>query len=189
MSRCSVATFRAVRDCHEADGRMPARCRGACRHRLSHRPATRPPGRSGFASRPAIPSTRCPIAISRWNSWRLAAICATHHVAAGRGDRHLVDAAIRLRDGCRMPFRPARRSCRRRKTRTRPNWCAPRPAASTATLIAPSDRHEGAAAGLFEGHAGRQGSRSSTPPSQLELSIAAMTGMVSRHGRIEREAT
>jgi hypothetical protein len=32
---------------------------------------------------------------------------------------------------CPTPFRPARRSCRRRKTRMRPNWCAPRPAAST----------------------------------------------------------
>jgi argininosuccinate lyase len=57
-------------------------------------------------------------------------------VTLGRGDRHLVDAAIRIRHACRTRFPPARRSCRRRRTRMRPNWSAPRPAASMATLIA-----------------------------------------------------
>ena len=50
---------------------------------------------------------------------------------------------------------PARRSCRRSAIPTPPNWCAPRPAASSARYGA-ADRDEGTAAGLSKGHAGRQ---------------------------------
>ena len=49
-------------------------------------------------------------------------------VAAGRGDRDLDDAAVRLREALPTPSPPARRSCRRRRTPTPPSWCAPRSA-------------------------------------------------------------
>ena len=53
-------------------------------------------------------------------------------VALRRGDRDLDDAAVRLRRACPTSSPPARRSCRRSAIPTPPNWCAPRPAASSA---------------------------------------------------------
>ncbi len=45
-------------------------------------------------------------------------------------------------------------------------------------LPGPADGDEGPAARLFQGHAGGQGGRPSTPSTALRLAIAAMTGMV-----------
>jgi argininosuccinate lyase len=75
------------------------------------------------------------------------------------------------------PFPPARRSCRRRRIPMRPNWSAPRPAASTVRWW-PSDHHEGSAAGLFEGHAGRQGTGL-----RRGIQPRAVNGSHDRHGR------
>ena len=50
-----------------------------------------------------------------------AAICAAQPLAAGRGDRALDDAAVRLRRACRTPSPPARRSCRRSAIPTPPS--------------------------------------------------------------------
>ncbi len=117
-----------------AHGRMPAGCGCARRHRLSDRPADdggqalgfREPTRNSIDSGVG-PRFRAGVPVD-WPP-----ICGNASVAAGGGDRHLVDAAVRLRADCRIPFRPAPRSCRRRRTPTPPSWCAPRPAASTAT--------------------------------------------------------
>jgi argininosuccinate lyase len=66
-------------------------------------------------------------ALERWRRLDLRrCICR-----ARRGDRDLDDAAVRLRR-CPTSSPPAPRSCRRSATRTPPNWCAPRPAASSA---------------------------------------------------------
>ncbi len=100
-------------------------------------PASRSTGtrlhrRSAFASRQGTRSTASPTAISRWNSCRSrrSARCTCRgwpkRSSSGRR-RNSVSC------GCRTAFPPAPRSCRRRRTRTPPNWCAPRPAASTAT--------------------------------------------------------
>ena len=50
-------------------------------------------------------------------------------VALRRGDRDLVQRAIRASSGCRMRSPPAARSCRRSAIRTRPSWCGRRPGA------------------------------------------------------------
>ena len=79
-------------------------------------------------------------------------------VALCRRDRAVVLAARRLRRRSRTSSPPAHRSCRRSAIRTRPNWCAPRPGASSARCR-PLDGDEGTAARLPEGHAGGQGER------------------------------
>ena len=53
-------------------------------------------------------------------------------VALRRRDRDLVLAAHRASCGCPTSSPPAPRSCRRSAIRMPPNWCAPRPAASSA---------------------------------------------------------
>jgi len=61
----------------------------------------------------------------------IAAICATH---LSRLAEEIVIWSTRSSAscGCPTPSPPAPPSCRRRRTPTRPNWCGPRPAASTA---------------------------------------------------------
>ena len=46
----------------------------------------------------------------------------------GRGGDHLGHRRVRLRQAATTPIQPARRSCRRRRTRTSPSWPAARPA-------------------------------------------------------------
>ena len=57
-------------------------------------------------------------------------------VAAGRGDRALVLGGVRVLRGDATPGRRAPRSCRRRRTRTRPSCCARRRRAIVAHLAA-----------------------------------------------------
>ncbi len=59
-------------------------------------------------------------------------ICAMHLVALCRRTGDLVFGAVSVSSPCRTGFRPGRRSCRRRKTRMRPSWCAPRSGVSLA---------------------------------------------------------
>ena len=55
------------------------------------------------------------------------------------------------------PGRRARRSCRRRRTPTRPSCCAPRRRGVAAHLVGAARRHARPAADLQQGHAGGQG--------------------------------
>ena len=57
-------------------------------------------------------------------------------VAPRRGDRALVRRRSSASSACPTPSPPAARSCRRSATPTRPSWCAPRPAASSARSMA-----------------------------------------------------
>ena len=54
-------------------------------------------------------------------------------LAAGRGDRAVVLGGVRLLRGAATPGRRAPRSCRRRRTRTRPSCCARRRRGSSGT--------------------------------------------------------
>jgi hypothetical protein len=62
----------------------------------------------------------------------LAAICATHLSRLAEEIVIWSTPQFGFVRSCRTRSPPAPPSCRRRRTRTRPNWCAPRPGASTA---------------------------------------------------------
>ena len=141
---------------HRADGRKPARRRGACRHRLSDRPAHDgqgaglPRADAQFAGQRVRPRFRAGVPVGRGDLRHAS-------VAAGRGDRHLVDAAIRLREAVgqlldRLVDHAAEEEPRRRRTGAGQDRPRQRPSDR------PADGDEGPAADLFQGHAGRQGS-------------------------------
>ena len=129
VRRATAARFAR---CQRAAERMPARRRGAGRHRPFRSTATRRRRRSASTGRRATRSTPCRDRDFALEFLAAAAIAAMHLSRLRRGDRHLVDAAVRLRPAVGHASPPAPRSCRRSATPTPPSWCAPRPAASSA---------------------------------------------------------
>ena len=78
-------------------------------------------------------------------------------LAAGRGDRALVLGGVRVLRGVATRGRRAPRSCRRRRTPTRPSCCARRRRGSSRHLAALARRDARPPADLQQGHAGGQG--------------------------------
>jgi argininosuccinate lyase len=106
-----------------------------------------------------------------------ASICATHLSRLAEEIVIWVDAAVRLRaaDGRlhhRLLDHAAEAQPRRRRAGARQDrphhWARCRPA----------DRHEGPAAGLFQGHAGGQGPGCSRPSTPWNWRCKAMAGMI-----------
>jgi argininosuccinate lyase len=122
--------------------------------------ALRPPRRSASTGRRRTRSTRSPTATSCWRRCRPPR--SPRCICRGFAEEIVIWTSPLVRPSCKLSATsspPARRSCRRSAIRTRPSWCAPRPAASSAALTALTDRDEGPAARLSKGHAGGQGGR------------------------------
>ncbi len=117
------------RDC--AHGRMPARRGCARRHVLSggpprHRASARLPRTHPQFPRFGLrPRLRAGLSFG----WHRSAPCTCRALPRKSSSGRRRNSAS---CGCPTASRPARRSCRRRRTPMLPNWCAPRPAASTA---------------------------------------------------------
>ncbi len=127
LCRDGRARPRPLCRCAQAAERIPAGRCGAGRHLVSDRPHG---DREGARLRPADGQfARCGLR-SRFRAGD----------AVGGGDLRRAPVALRRRDrdldlaagrgscGCPTNTPPAPRSCRRSATRTRRNWCAPRPA-------------------------------------------------------------
>ena len=129
---------RAVRasPTRQAD-RAAARRRRAGGRELRHRP---PRGRGASSASPAASrrtrSTRSPTATSSSTSCSAAATCLTHLARLGSELVHLVERRSSASSCCPTRGRAARRSCRRRRTPTRPSCCGPRRRASSGTSTA-----------------------------------------------------
>ncbi len=93
---------RPVRRCAQAAQRVPARARRRWPARRSRSIATGPPKRSASTGRWPTRSTASRTAISRSRRWRRRRSARRAFVAAGRGDRDLDDAAVRLRQAFRQ---------------------------------------------------------------------------------------
>jgi argininosuccinate lyase len=85
--------------------------------------------------------------------------------------------AVPLRAPVGQASRPARRSCRRRRTPTRPNWSAPRPAGSTGRLIALLTVMKGLPL-AYSKDMQEDKEQVFDAADTLMLALAAMTGMV-----------
>ena len=159
--------------------RMPARRRGAGRHLVSDRPrrdgegARLRPADGQFARRGVRPRLRARNPVGGGDR-------RDAPVALRRGDRDLDLAAVRASCGCPTSSPPAPRSCRRSATRTPPNWCAPRPAASIGALTALLIVMKGLPLAYQKDmQEDKEGAIEAL--GALSLAIAAMTGMVARH--------
>ena len=111
---------------------------------------------------------------------------AMHLSRLRRGDRHLDDAAVRLRAALSDAFTTG--------SSIMPQKRNPDAAELVRAKVGPrhrrarraADGHEGPAARLFQGHAGGQGAAPSTRSTPWRSALAAMTGMVARHGARRR---
>ena len=128
--RATATRFAAA---SRAADRAAARRRRPGRRELRHRPGGG--GRElGFAARaPRTRSTPSPTATSCSTTSPPAATCATHLSRLGAEIVLWSSERVRLLRGLRRLSPRAPRSCRRRRTPTRPSCCAPRPRGSPGT--------------------------------------------------------
>jgi argininosuccinate lyase len=117
----------------------------------------------------------------------VASICRDPPVAAGRRDRAVGDASVRLYTPLGRVLDRLVDHAAEEATRTQPNWCAPRQGRVNGALIALLTIMKGLPLDLFQGHAGRQGRHVFDAAESLSLwRLPRSAGMVRDHDGPQR---
>ena len=178
MSRCFGRDRQRVRHAIEHMDESPIGAPGACRHRFPIGPADGRLRRSASVNPPATRSTPVSdrdfcagVPVARFD-------LRGSPVSPRRGNRHLVDAAIRLCAAVGCFFHRLLDSCRRRKNPDAAELVRAKTGRIKRVADRASDHHEGAFPLAYSKDMQEDKEQVFDAAESLELSLAAMTGMV-----------